>query len=262
MRLWLMLVISCLCPFAFGAPGDLPETTRRLCVLVQSEVGDGGCGVSGTATGTGLFVAPDLVLTCNHLLLIPFDYGTVPADRVSVETRRGNFVPATIVRRDLEHDLALLKVSETVAVQPMKIPKFRLKRGGKVMIVANFPDAIRVVRGELVNRTLMEGFAVSSAKVRSGFSGGPIIDPEGAVQGILSQRDNANNSIFVRSDVIRNMLMDYSRETGRELSCLEEPAPATATLVSTGVADTEPARDSVEIVVALPVRRATAAYCR
>ncbi len=79
---------------------------------------------------------------------------------------------------------------------------------------------------------------MGSAKVRSGFSGGPIITEDGKVQGILSQRDDDNNCIFVRSDVILTLLKRYEKRSGRALLTRKplqpEPAMAAATASETG----------------------------
>lgn len=216
----LFLFLLCLsCPLlAPAAEVNLPDNVKNVCVLVRSTIGDPGSGGPyGTGTGTGFFIASDLVLTANHLTNIPMGPQVMPAEKLSVETRKGHFVSARIVGRDTEHDLALLKVSEPSSTKPLKITDFSLQRGDKVAIVGNFPEAVRVTRGELMMRSLMEGFAMSSAKVRSGFSGGPILCQDGSCQGVLSQRDDANNSIFVRSDTIKRLVRAYEQRSGRKV---------------------------------------------
>lgn len=235
MRYLLFLLCSCVVHFVAFASEPLPSNVKQVCVLVRSAIGTWE-EPAGTATGTGFFVAPDLVLTCNHLTQIPMGRGMVPVDNIGVETRKNHLVKARVVRRDTAHDLALLRVNEKLPGEPFRIEKFSMRNGDSVAIVGNFPEALRVTRGELLTRSVMEGFAMSSAKVRSGFSGGPILSADGTVQGILSQRDDDNNSIFVRSDIIIRLLKGFERKTGQSLMVLENKAKNAATAAAAAAA--------------------------
>ncbi len=108
-----------------------------------------------------------------------------------------------------------------------------------------------------------------------------MLDKDGAVHGILSQRDDNHNAIFTRSDAILDFLGYYARRNGRDIACFKAPGerlpsnllepapepigdsvvaslkPATRTLPATKTAPkvappSEPEAD--EIVIALPVR--------
>lgn len=206
------------------------ETLRSACVMVKAHITRRGAPPIASATGTGFFVASDLILTCNHCTRIPMPHGMVNANDVQVELDGGRFVRARVIARDAAHDLALLRVDGITASEagckPLPISKFGLDSGSPITIVGNFPEAIRVTRGQLLTRRIMPGFAMGNAKVRSGFSGGPVIGADGAVHGILSQRDDANNSIFVRSDVILSLLSRYGRTTPPA----SDPAPSSRTI--------------------------------
>jgi S1-C subfamily serine protease len=264
MRQFLMLIILVLAQLCPAASPEVKEKAKSLCLMVRAELGNPDRG-GANATGTGFLIAPDLVLTCNHLTQIPFGRRMVPAERVYVEISRGKLIPAKILRRDLNHDLALLRLREPVRQEGFRIGDYSMQRGDGMTIIGNFPDALRAVQGKLLTHNLMPGFAMGSAKVRSGFSGGPILDSGGNVQGILSQRDDANNSIFVRTDVIRSLLRAHERATGEKLACLREaqpPAPEPAA-VETVIEDAQPATgaDDDRVVVAVPVRK-TGSYAR
>ncbi len=208
-----------LCAEAPGASASRDELIRSSCVMVKAHIvpGGGGGAPMASATGTGFFVASDLILTCNHCTRIPMRRGIVNANDVQVELDGGRFVSARVIARDPAHDLALLQIDAQTASElgckPLSLSRFSLSSGSPITIIGNFPEAIRLTRGELVARSVMKGFAMGSAKVRSGFSGGPVMSEDGTVQGILSQRDDDNNSIFVRSDVILSMLSRYGRPT-------------------------------------------------
>lgn len=202
---------------AFAAE-TLDQSAGDLCVMVRTHTPDNGRGV-GAATGTGFLVAPDLVLTCNHLTMIPMPQGDlVAASSVRVHAGSDHSVSGQIVSRDSKHDLALIKIKGEIPREALKMSRFAMEAGAPIKIVGNFPDAVRVTQGKLLTDSIMEGFAMGSAKVRSGFSGGPVLDGEGNVQGILSQRDDDNNSIFVRSDVIMQLLSSYEKRSGRKLA--------------------------------------------
>jgi hypothetical protein len=219
-----------------AAPSPLPANVKRACVLVRAQT-DAAPGMPlGTATGTGFVVDKDLVLTCDHLTKIPLGYQVAPATSIAVETEPGKMVSAQVVRRDTDHDLALLKLSGTTDAEPFKIEKFCANRGEPVAIVGNFPEKLLVTRGELISKSIMDGFAMSTAKVRSGFSGGPVICSNGMVQGILSQRDDDNNSIFVRSDVILSLLTSYEKKCGYQLPCIERSNNDTAVIAANALA--------------------------
>lgn len=225
-----LLLFSAL-PAGAASPSEPDdETLRSACVMVKAHIIRPGAPPVASATGTGFFVAPNLILTCNHCTRIPMPHGMVNANDVQVELDGGTFVRARVVDRDPAHDLALLEIdtpsgSNSRSRALSLSPRFSLRSGSAITIVGNFPEAIRVTRGELVARSVMRGFAMGSAKVRSGFSGGPVLDENGAVQGILSQRDDDHNSIFVRADVIRNLL---SRHDVPPVPLRRDEAPAAA----------------------------------
>lgn len=204
-----------------SAPSDDPSHS---CVMIQStrRMPNGG---EASGTGTGFLVDKDLVLTCNHLLHIPTPFGVVEAQRVKVQVGAGKLIAATVEKRDIDTDLALLKLERPVGAkhQPLYISNWTLDRRTSLKIIGNFPDRIRTTKGRLIDGNRPYGFAVASAKVYSGFSGGPILDEEGVVHGILSQRDDNHNSIFVRSDVVLRFLGEYARQHTRNIACFEQP---------------------------------------
>lgn len=229
MRYLSLVLIFVFLPLCSLASKTVPKETKDACVLVRSYVTEPGAGVVGSATGTGFLVAPDLVLTCNHLLFVPMEDGMAPVDDIKVKISGKGYVRGSIVLRDKDHDIALVRLAKPMSCQPVSIAEFALSRGDSVSIVGNFPDAVRVTEGLMMTDSIMEGFGMTSAKVRSGFSGGPIIASDGRVYGILSQRDREYNSIFVRSDVIIKLLRSYERRSGKALACIRGETSRTAT---------------------------------
>ncbi len=195
----------------------LPDDLKSVCVLVRADAGSGAFGFVGTVSGTGFFVAPDLLVTCAHLSRIPGVFGTSQAGRFLVEMEPGLDVEARLVMQDPHRDLALLRVARATGGSPLAVKPFSLRSGQEVAIVGNFPASIQVTRGTVVSPSVSQGFALASAKVRGGFSGGPVFGPDGSVQGVLSQRDDDYNAIFVPSDVVLDMLRSYESRTGRKV---------------------------------------------
>ncbi len=211
-----------------GADAGPPATLAASVVHVSADAGPSLIGLVPTATATGFFVSDNLVLTCNHLTRVEGWWKRSEANRFSVSLGRGVTAPARLVMRDETSDLALLLVdmpSCGPAVWPsLSVGKFSLKPGDDVAVVANFPDDVRLVRGPVLATDHPDNFAVAGAKVREGYSGGPILGPAGDVQGMLSQRDDDDNAMFVRSSVIRDFLHEYQKLSGEKVKALSVDA--------------------------------------
>lgn len=244
--------IPCAADQRSAAPAKSEPSAKDICVLVRGRAGEPGYGPVGTAVGSGFYVAPDLVLTCNHLTRIPLGYDEIPVDAMAIEGAAGRMVEAKVVRRDTAHDLVLLKVEEKSTKEPLCVASSCAREGDALRIIGNFPDAVRVTRGEVISDDVEDGFAMADAKVRSGFSGGPVVDANNRVQGILSQRDDDNNAIYVKADVIRRFLKSYEKKAGVTIAALSEtggntPATVAAPAITNAVSNP---------VIALPMRAA------
>jgi S1-C subfamily serine protease len=185
-------------------PLRLSSTVVAVCSIVEAT----DWHPLGFARGSGFFLTRKYLLTCNHLLSVPSPYGPIPADRIVVEFVDGRKCTAKIVATEKYHDLALLEVHRCRAtVIPATLGDFSLSYHDRVRIAGLFdPSGFWVTEGRVTALNILDGLAMADAKVRSGFSGAPVFDREGKVQGILTQRDDARNAIFVRSDVILGFL--------------------------------------------------------
>ena len=207
-----------------GADAIPPAVLAASVVHVRADAGPSLIGLVPTATATGFFVSDNLVLTCNHVTRVDGWRKRADANRFTVALGRGLQANAKLVMRDEESDLALLLVDLPPCgrtVWPaLRVGKFTLKPGDDVAVVANFRNDVRLVRGPLLASEHLDRFAVAGAKVREGYSGGPILGPSGDVQGMLSQRDDDDNAMFVRSSVIRDFLQEYQKLSGEEIKAL------------------------------------------
>ena len=205
-----------------ASPGGVPPFLPAAVVHIRADSGPSPIGFVGRSTATGFFVGPRLVLTCNHVSRVPGFWSSGEARRYRVDLGGGATAPAELVMRDVENDLALLRLDDCSdeAWPHLTVGRFNLSAGDEVVVAGNFPRDVRLVRGPLLSASVHESLALAGAKVRVGFSGAPILGPDGSVQGILSQRDAADNAVFVRSDAIRALLRRYEQETGSRVAGL------------------------------------------
>ena len=138
--------------------------------------------------GTGFVIAPQRVITNAHVVA-----GT---DRVAVETSRGS-LDATVVSYDPNTDVAVLKVPQLRApvLQLSPVPAAT----GSDALVLGYPldgpytasaarvrDRIRLRGPDIYNgATVVRNVYTVRAVVRSGNSGGPLLDGSGQVLGLV-----------------------------------------------------------------------------
>ena len=138
--------------------------------------------------GTGFVIAPQRVITNAHVVA-----GT---DRVAVETSRGS-LDATVVSYDPNSDVAVLKVPQ------LRAPVLQLSSApaatGSDALVLGYPldgpytasaarvrDRIRLRGPDIYNgATVVRNVYTVRAVVRSGNSGGPLLDGSGQVLGLV-----------------------------------------------------------------------------
>jgi S1-C subfamily serine protease len=135
---------------------------------------------------SGVVVAPDTVLTADHVL--------EREEELTIQTHDGRTLAAQFVGRDPATDLALLRVAG-LAIEPASTVD--LPRVGQFILAVGRPTAdgpmasigiVSAVGGPL--RTgrgaMLETYIRTDATPYPGFSGGPLIDTQGAVVGILT----------------------------------------------------------------------------
>jgi len=136
---------------------------------------------------SGIVYGQDLVLTAAHVL---------ERDReITIQTHDRRKLPATLIGRDPGSDLALLRVTnlslmaatastELARVGQLVMAIGRDERDGpmaSVGIVSSVGGPLRTERG-----VVLEKYIQTDAISYPGFSGGPLIDTQGAVKGILT----------------------------------------------------------------------------
>src|SRR6266566_1437614 len=137
---------------------------------------------------SGLVYAQDLVLTADHVLEREED--------LTIQTHDARTLPAQFVGRDPATDLAVLRVADlkldaaAAATEAARVGQLVLAVGrsssegpmASAGIVSAIGGPLRTGRGATLERYIR-----TDATPYPGFSGGPLIDAQGAVLGISSQ---------------------------------------------------------------------------
>jgi S1-C subfamily serine protease len=136
---------------------------------------------------SGLIYGPDLVLTADHVLEREED--------LTIETHDNRTLPAQFVGRDLGTDLALLRVAN-LGLAPAQATTESVRVGQLVLAVGRTPGdgpmastgVVSTIGGPLRTGrgTILERYIRTDATAYPGFSGGPLIDAQGDVVGILT----------------------------------------------------------------------------
>ena len=170
--------------------------------------------MAASGFGTGFFVTPDIIATNWHIAR--------GADNLSI-IHLGVSTPATLVARDENNDLALLKISNPLISRKaglLPIIDIRLVNVGEKVYSVGFPDPAKLgfrpkitdglinsIGGEKDNPTCYQ----ISTPVQPGNSGSPLINSHGQVVGIVSKgwagNKYQNVSYAVKSNHLINLLL-------------------------------------------------------
>lgn len=176
----------------------MTETTTETSVLsaLSNQMADAVARVSASLVlvngrprqpASGVLFAPELVLTADHVL--------EREEELTVVGAEGQERAAVFVGRDPATDLAVLRVaglggpSAAIAGEPARVGQLVLAVGrpsshgpmASIGIVSAVGGPLRTARGGVLER-----FIQTDATPYPGFSGGPLIDAQGAVLGLLT----------------------------------------------------------------------------
>ncbi len=167
---------------------DLPRY-RQWCEQFRDRL----AGRQESSLGSGVVVHPDgYVLTNDHVIK--------EADEIIVALANGQATSATVIGRDPETDLAVIKVNGN-GLPPISIARSADVRVGDIALAIGNPFGIgQTVSQGIISATSRAGVSASpyddfiqtDAAINPGNSGGALIDEDGALIGI-------NTMIFSRS---------------------------------------------------------------
>ncbi|MFL5587454.1 MAG: S1C family serine protease [Ktedonobacteraceae bacterium] len=155
---------------------------------------------------SGVVYGQDLVLTADHVL--------EREDDLTIQTHDKRTLPAQFVGRDLATDLAVLRVADlglaaaTVSEEMARVGQLVLAVGRTVNdgpmassgVISIIGGPLRTGRG--VN---LERYIRTDATPYPGFSGGPLIDMQGAVTGILTTGLVNGIALAIPMDIAKNI---------------------------------------------------------
>ncbi len=133
--------------------------------------------------GTGFFVDNKLILTANHVVAKFPD--------ISVQNTEGQKVKVKVIARDLFSDLALLELEEEFSekVNPLKLSEQMPEIGDIVLAIGHPRGYLWSVTTGIVSGIRMDEslryFIQTDAAINQGNSGGPLLNLEGEVIGIM-----------------------------------------------------------------------------
>ncbi|GAA1875428.1 S1C family serine protease [Asanoa iriomotensis] len=173
---------------AGGVPGDMiaaANNTLAGVVSVEVRAADG----SATA-GSGFAIDGNQnIVTNDHTL------GTGEPKAVYVETPTGRRIPATLVGRDPDRDIAVLKVPSNTGLRPLPLAKSGTTQVGEPVIAVGTPLGLsgtvtagivsaldRVVKLGKSGRS--QSAIQTDASINPGNSGGPLVNGRGEVVGV------------------------------------------------------------------------------
>jgi len=155
---------------------------------------------------SGVVYGQDLVLTADHVL--------EREDDLTIQTHDKRTLPAQFVGRDLATDLAVLRVAdlglaaapaseETTRVGQMVMAVGRTANDGPMAssgVISIIGGPLRTGRG-----VTLERYIRTDATPYPGFSGGPLIDMQGAVIGILTTGLVNGIALAIPMDIAKNI---------------------------------------------------------
>ena len=170
-------------PAPAAAPGEplRAETIERLAREVTLRVRNLGCG--GLATGSAVAIGEDLLVTNRHVI--------EGADRLEVTTWDGRTLTVEVAKAATTHDIAVAEVAgglpDAAAVATGDV------EAGAEVLVAGYPrgGALSIAEGRVTRRTedllfgAEAGALALDVEVRPGNSGGPVLDTDGRLVGVV-----------------------------------------------------------------------------
>ena len=168
-------------------PDQIPVDQAVVATATDSTVNVEAFGCGNGYEGSGFVVAPDLVATNAHVV--------AGADEVQLRRPDGEVVDGVVVHVDDDRDLALVEAA--VGRDPLPIAEPTLDSDGAVIGYPGGQDQPRVAPAGIRDDRETVGFDIRSeervsrrvlflaSQLQQGDSGSPVIDPSGAVVGVV-----------------------------------------------------------------------------
>ena len=180
------------------------------------------------ASGSGFFIRHDLIVTNIHVVSQrSFDGAISLAKLVNKPTW---FTIKEVMASDPIRDLVILKVAKMGGEDPRILSlgdSDTLKIGDNIISIGNPRQGTKYKHGDvskgIIKRITPQLFRVKAGNIRSGYSGGPIINVHGEVIGIMSKSDLIGSGYAVPSNHLQALLKDMSKQPKSLETWREEP---------------------------------------
>jgi serine protease Do len=168
-------------------------------------------GHQGVGSGA-IWHADGLIVTNNHVIAGDRRMTTV-AERLSVTLPDGRDLPATVLARDPEHDLAALRV-QAGGLPAIALGDSQQLQAGQLVLALGFPWGVTggatmgVVIGVGAGPEGRDGreWLAASLHLRPGHSGGPMVDTEGRLVGINTMMNGPDVGVAVPVHIAKAFL--------------------------------------------------------
>lgn len=205
-RFWVLCVLAILSAGLSGASEHTHNEYEDSLVTVKETDED-------SMKGSGFVYSPDgYIITNNHIVV---ENGTAQDLEVRFNAS-DEWTEVKTIGRDPETDLAVLKANELpVGIESLQISNSALREGQEVSILGN-PLGVEgvLINGEIVDTsetvTTKEGVTLNNsvvinAAIKPGNSGGPVLNSEGEVAGVMSARnEDAGVGFAIPASTVRN----------------------------------------------------------
>lgn len=235
--------------FAAEARGAGPQTFRRpitTLLLACAHAAAFSCAHAAspqlTYTGSGFFVtAEGHFVTSYHVVR--------GAERIGIRDVRGQPYDAAVVKFDKSNDLALLKVDGVF--KPLPLADSRTVKRGLAVVTVGFPNIELLGLEPKLSEGIVSGLSgiqdepsvfQVSVPTQHGNSGGPLVNMDGNVIGIVASKLSALYMLRTRGSVPENVNYAIKSNYLDELMQADE-----ATQSSTPAPNRKPAKDLVEL---------------
>lgn len=163
-------------------------------------------GCRWRATGTGIAIDDNLVLTNRHVVQ--------GARETRIETSKGRLVPVSTSRVSTSEDLALLELPSSVFDRPVRVSAGPTVSGDLAMVMG-FPlgGEFTVGRGRIIGvrdtgRSVADEIE-ASVEVLPGNSGGPLLNAEGELIGVIRAIDlEGGSALAIPASEVTALLQD------------------------------------------------------
>lgn len=183
---------------------------------------------SPPALGSGFFIGHDLIVTNIHVVSQRSFDGAVSV--VKLVNKPTWYTVKGVVASDPKWDLVILKVAKVTGEDPQILSlgdSDTVKAGDSIIVIGNPNQGGKRVQGDVskgtISRRTPHFFRVQARNVRSGYSGGPVLNVRGDVIGIISRGHGVGAGYAIPSNRLQALLKDIPVQAKSLEKWREEP---------------------------------------